>query len=110
MSGVDASKQEARLKDNTKRPWIVIGTPKRILEIVEKDPTLMYRTKRIVIDEVDKTLLPLKRKTPFKKLTHRENHPRPAKMLVEKIHKFSRVSDFKFINAAGLGWVASFRH
>ncbi|KAJ7363462.1 hypothetical protein OS493_009616 [Desmophyllum pertusum] len=60
VSGVDVSKQEARLKDNTKRPWIVIGTPKRILEIVEKDPTLMYRTKRIVIDEVDKTLLPLK--------------------------------------------------
>lgn len=93
MSGVDLSKQQARLKDSKRKPLIVIGTPKRILEIVEKDPSLVHRTKRIVIDEVDKVLLPLHKKSSIKKLTFRENHPRPAKMLVEKILKSSRVSE-----------------
>lgn len=93
MSGIDLSKQEARLKDNRRKPLIVIGTPKKILEIVDKNPSLVHRTKTIVMDEVDKVLLPLKRKTPFKKLTHRENHPRPAKLLVEKILKLSKVSE-----------------
>ena len=92
MSGIDLSKQEARLKDNKRKPLIVIGTAKKILEIIDKDPSLVHHTKTIVIDEVDKVLLPLHRKTPFKKLTHRENHPRPAKLLVEKILKISKVS------------------
>ena len=92
MSGIDLSKQEARLKDKKRKPLIVIGTAKKILEIVDKDPSLVRHTKAIVIDEVDKVLLPLHRKTPFKKLTHRENHPRPAKLLVEKILKISKVS------------------
>ena len=92
MSGIDLSKQEARLKDNKRKPLIVIGTAKKILEIIHKDPSLVRHTKTIVIDEVDKVLLPLHRKTPFKKLTHRENHPRPAKLLVEKIFKISKVS------------------
>lgn len=93
MSGVDLSKQEARLKDKAKKPLIAIGTPKRILEIIEKDRSLINRTKRIVIDEVDKVLLPLHRKSPFKKLTHRENHPRAAKTVVEKILELSRVNE-----------------
>ena len=80
------------MKDNKRKPLIVIGTAKKILEIVEKDPSLVRHTKTIVVDEVDKVLLPLHRKTPFKKLTHRENHPRPAKLLVEKILKISKVS------------------
>lgn len=92
MSGIDLSKQEARLKDKKRKPLIVIGTAKKILEIVDKDPSVVRHTKTIVIDEVDKVLLPLHRKTPFKKLTHRENHPRPAKLLVEKILKISKVS------------------
>ena len=92
MSGIDLRKQEARLKDNKTKPLIVIGTAKKILEIVNKDPSLVRHTKTVVIDEVDKVLLPLHRKTPFKKLTHRENHPRSAKLLVEKILKISKVS------------------
>lgn len=99
MSGIDLSKQEARLKHaNKRKPLIVIGTAKKILEIVDKDPSLVRHTKTIVIDEVDKVLLPLHRKTPFKKLTHRENHPRPAKLLVEKILKISKVSGLLYFN------------
>lgn len=100
VSGIDLSKQEARLKDNKRKPLIVIGTAKKILEIVDKDPSLVQHTKTIVIDEVDKVLLPLHRKTPFKKLTHRENHPRPAKLLVEKILKTSKVKPIQLIGAS----------
>lgn len=85
------AKQEARLKDRTNRPLIAIGTPKRLLEIIDKDPLLVHRTKRLVIDEVDKTLLPLSKRVSIKKRTLRENHPRPAKLLVEKIKTYSRV-------------------
>ena len=84
---MDLAKQEARLKDISRRPLIAIGTPKRLLEIVEKNPLVVNRTKRIIIDEVDKSLLPLKRRTSIKKLTLRANHPRPAKLLVEKDQK-----------------------
>lgn len=85
------AKQEARLKDRTNRPLIAIGTPKRLLEIIDKDPLLVHKTKRLVIDEVDKTLLPLRKRVSIKKRTLRENHPRPAKLLVEKIKQYSRV-------------------
>lgn len=85
------SKQEARLNDINRRPLIAIGTPKRLLEIVEKDPLIVHRTRRIILDEVDKILLPLKKRSSIKKMTMRENHPRPAKLLVEKIKRHSRV-------------------
>ena len=85
------SKQEARLNDINRRPLIAIGTPKRLLEIVEKDPLIVHRTRRIILDEVDKILLPLKKRSSIKKMTLRENHPRPAKLLVEKIKRHSRV-------------------
>ena len=96
MSGVDIGKQQERLRDNKRKPLIVIGTPKRILEIVEKDPSLVLRTKRIVIDEVDKVLLPLHKRSSTKKLTFRVNHPRPATMLLEKILKLSKVSEIHY--------------
>ena len=85
------SKQEARLNDINRRPLIAIGTPKRLLEIVQKDPLIVHRTRRIILDEVDKILLPLKKRSSIKKMTLRENHPRPAKLLVEKIKRHSRV-------------------
>lgn len=97
MSGVNLSKQEARLKDKAKKPLIAIGTPKRILEIIEKDPSLVQRTKRIIIDEVDKVLLPLHRRSSFKKLTHRANYPRAAKTVVEKVLQLSKVNLVRFI-------------
>ena len=91
---MDLAKQEARLEDCDNRPLIVIGTPKRLLEIVEKDPLLVHRTKRIIMDEVDKVLLPLKKRSSRKKVVLRENHPRPARLLVEKIREHSRVCTF----------------
>ncbi|XP_068755652.1 DEAD-box ATP-dependent RNA helicase CshC-like [Montipora capricornis] len=100
VSGVDLAKQEARLEDSDNRPLIVIGTPKRLLEIVEKDPLLVHRTKRIIMDEVDKVLLPLKKRSSRKKVVLRENHPRPARLLVEKIREHSRVRPIQLIAAS----------
>lgn len=100
VSGVDLAKQEARLEDCDNRPLIVIGTPKRLLEIVEKDPLLVHRTKRIIMDEVDKVLLPLKKRSSRKKVVLRENHPRPARLLVEKIREHSRVRPIQLIAAS----------
>lgn len=100
VSGVNLSKQEARLKDKAKKPLIAIGTPKRILEIIEKDPSLVQRTKRIIIDEVDKVLLPLHRRSSFKKLTHRANYPRAAKIVVEKVLQLSKVKHIQMIGAS----------
>lgn len=100
VSGVNLSKQEARLKDKAKKPLIAIGTPKRILEIIEKDPSLVQRTKRIIIDEVDKVLLPLHRRSSFKKLTHRANYPRAAKTVVEKVLQLSKVKHIQMIGAS----------
>lgn len=100
VSGVNLSKQEARLKDKAKKPLIAIGTPKRILEIIEKDPSLVQRTKRIIIDEVDKVLLPLHKRSSFKKLTHRANYPRAAKTVVEKVLQLSKVKHIQMIGAS----------
>ncbi|XP_029189872.2 probable ATP-dependent RNA helicase YfmL [Acropora millepora] len=100
VSGVDTEKQEARLKDRDNRPLIVIGTAKRLLEIVENDPLIVHRTKRIIVDEVDKVLLPLKKRSSLKKVILRENHPRPAKLLVEKIKRHSRVRPVQLIGAS----------
>ena len=87
------------MKDRDNRPLIVIGTAKRLLEIVENDPLIVHRTKRIIVDEVDKVLLPLKKRSSLKKVILRENHPRPAKLLVEKIKRHSRVSAYIMIQA-----------
>ena len=92
MSGVDLSLQEKRLLDVSNPPRIVIGTPKRLLEIVEANESLFHRTKRIVVDEVDKILLPLHRRASRKKLISRALHPRPGNMLVDKLAKISKVS------------------
>ncbi|KAK2570818.1 RNA helicase CrhR [Acropora cervicornis] len=72
----------------------------RLLEIVENDPLIVHRTKRIIVDEVDKVLLPLKKRSSLKKVILRENHPRPAKLLVEKIKRHSRVRQVQLIGAS----------
>ncbi|KAK3754834.1 hypothetical protein QZH41_011315, partial [Actinostola sp. cb2023] len=100
VSGVDLSLQEKRLLDVSNPPRIVIGTPKRLLEIVEANESLFHRTKRIVVDEVDKILLPLHRRASRKKLISRALHPRPGNMLVDKLAKISKVPNKQFIGAS----------
>ena len=66
------------------RPHIVIGTPKRVLELLDTNKKDFVSLRRLVLDEVDKLLL-LPRKGFAKKQIIREIHPRPAKVIVEKL-------------------------
>ncbi|XP_031549404.1 DEAD-box ATP-dependent RNA helicase 47A-like isoform X2 [Actinia tenebrosa] len=100
VSGVDLSSQEKRLQDMTNPPRIVIGTPKRLLEIVEANESLFLKTKRIVVDEVDKILLPLHKRASQKMITNRVAHPRSGRLLVEKIAQISKVPKKQFIGAS----------
>ena len=92
VSGVDLGEQEKRLQRTAYPPRIIIGTPKRLLEVVQNNKELFRKTKRIVIDEVDKNLAPLHRRASRKKLWSRAVHPKAAKLLVEELKRISRVS------------------
>ena len=89
---MELSDQEQRLRDTDRPPRIIIGTPKRLLQIVQANASLFQKTKRIVIDEVDKALQPLHRRASMKKIFSRASHPRPSKELVDKLRKASKVS------------------
>lgn len=69
----------------------MIGTPKRLLELTEEHESLFHRTKRIIVDEVDKIFLPLHRRASRKKMIGRAVHPRAGCSLVERIAKLSKV-------------------
>ncbi|XP_032234811.2 DEAD-box ATP-dependent RNA helicase CshC [Nematostella vectensis] len=99
VSGVDLSRQEKLLKDSLHPPRIVIGTPKRLWEIVQEHEHLLQRTKRIVIDEVDKTLLPVHQRSSQKKIATRLMHPRPGRLLVDKLKAVSKVKNIQLIGA-----------
>ena len=68
------------------RPHILIGTPKRIFQLINTELKDIKFTslRRLVLDEVDKLLL-LPNKRSAKKLAVRELHPRPAKLIVERL-------------------------
>lgn len=61
------------------------------MELAEENESLFHRTKRIIVDEVDKIFLPLRKRAPRKKMISRAIHPRAGCMLVEKLAKISKV-------------------
>lgn len=69
-------------------PNIIIGTPKRILELVTLEGSMFKSLRRIILDEVDK-LLPSQKKSqhiklPFKVKSHHE-HVKPTSLIMKKI-------------------------
>lgn len=78
-------------------PNIIIGTPKRILELVNLETAMFKSTRRIILDEVDK-LLPSQKKSgqrikmaSNKKKFHHE-HLKPTSIIMKKImHKRGNV-------------------
>ena len=80
------SEQEA-LSDG--RPHILIGTPKRVLQLIDANKKEFASLRRVVLDEVDKLLL-LAHKRSAKRQAVRERHPRPAKLIVEKLLDLKR--------------------
>ena len=67
------------------RPHILIGTPKRILQMLETRRGEFATLRRLILDEVDKLLLPLERKATRRQKAVREVHPRPVAAVVEKL-------------------------
>ena len=82
-SGVDI---EETFKEFVKvKPHILIGTPKRILAMVCANSHLFKHLNRVVLDEVDRILMPLSRHAPRKRRELRELRPRQGATIVEKL-------------------------
>ena len=71
------------------RPHILIGTPKRVLNLLDTNLKDFSSLRRLVLDEVDKLLL-LPNRRSAKKQAVREVHPRPAKLIVERLLALKR--------------------
>lgn len=70
---------------NELRPHILIGTPRRIQELLETNHRDFVNLRRLVLDEADKILLPLDRRAREKRRILRETHPRPGTVIVRKL-------------------------
>lgn len=71
------------------RPHILVGTPKRVLNLLSSNEKNFTSLRRLVLDEVDKLLL-LPNKRSARKQALREIHPRPARLIVEKVLGLSK--------------------
>ena len=83
FSGVDIKKQLEQY--NTLRPHILIGTPKRILDLLDTSLQDFSILHRLVLDEADKILMTPSKRITAKKKAVREIHPRPGRAIVERI-------------------------
>ena len=64
-------------------PRVIIGTPKRLMELMTASPDLFSTVKHIVLDEIDKLIPP---EPPSKKLQKkRHHHVKPALAVVSKL-------------------------
>lgn len=81
-------------------PHILIITPKRMLQLLETNSKDFINLRRLVLDEVDKILQPLSRHTPEKKRVSREIHPRPGRLVVQKLLSLSRRGRLQLICAS----------
>ena len=82
-SGIDDKDLVASYME--RRPNILIGTPKRILELLKTNLKDFTSLRRLVLDEVDKLLLLPKKKGNLKKRLMRDVHPRPTNLIVPKL-------------------------
>lgn len=71
------------------RPNILVGTPKKILETISRDDREIKRrlamVSRLVLDEGDNLLKSLTYYASPKEKRNREIHPRPARLITEKL-------------------------
>ena len=67
------------------KPHVLIGTPKKVLELVASNLNLFAAVRRIVLDEVDKILLVSPSHASKRKRIVREVHPRAGGEVVTKI-------------------------
>ena len=97
FSGVD----DDQMKEYERmRPHVLIGTPKRILELLETNLHDFTSLRRLVLDEVDKILLPLSKRASAKEKAVREIHPRPGSLIVKKLVGLSKRWNMQLICAS----------
>lgn len=83
FSGVDKQATMQDYKDIN--PHILIATPKRMLQLLETNSKDFNNLRRLVLDEVDKILLPLSKHASAKRKVIRETHPRPGHLVVKQL-------------------------
>lgn len=67
------------------KPHILIGTPKRVLELVESNIKAFVDVRRIVLDEVDKIFLISASRETARRKAVRELHPRAGSVILTKL-------------------------
>ena len=71
------------------KPHIVIGTPKLLQELIERETEKFKCLRRLVLDEGDHLLRSLSTKTSWRLKKTRELHPKPTRVLVEHLTKMT---------------------
>ncbi|ORX90568.1 P-loop containing nucleoside triphosphate hydrolase protein [Basidiobolus meristosporus CBS 931.73] len=85
--------QVKRLQDNI--PQIVVGTPGRLLELVESNQLDLSQLELLMMDEADHMLRLPKRYASTREIYIREKHPKPAQLLADLIFKSATKSGAK---------------
>ena len=97
FSGGSEDEDESEQKSlSDLRPHILIGTPKRVLQLIDMNKKEFASLRRVVLDEVDKLLL-LADKRSTRKQAARERHPRPATLIVKELLSLKRRYKTQFI-------------
>ena len=94
--GEENEEEQSQNTLSTVRPHVLIGTPKRVVQLLNKNREDFVSLRRLVLDEVDKLLLLPDRRSARKQAV-REVHPRPAKLIVEKLVGLKRRYKTQFI-------------
>lgn len=97
VSGVDEREQYERMLSGS--PQIVIGTPKRLVSVLDRHSDLFVNVRRIIIDEVDKVIDPLKRRVGWRKQQSRMWHARPGSQVAQLVQRVSRAHKLHFVSA-----------
>ncbi|KAJ1562773.1 hypothetical protein HK405_008072, partial [Cladochytrium tenue] len=81
-------------------PRLVVGTPRRLLELVESGALDVTRLQTLVLDEVDSLVKVPERYAPLARRYHRQRHPTFAERLVEEVLRSRRASRTAAVAAA----------
>ncbi|TPX35020.1 hypothetical protein SmJEL517_g02441 [Synchytrium microbalum] len=83
LNGLDRTEQTSRLQKST--PSILIGTPLRILELVDDGVLDLSKVETLVLDEVDYLIREASPKASVREKFRNTIHPKPSETLVQKI-------------------------
>jgi ATP-dependent RNA helicase UAP56/SUB2 len=97
MGGVPEAAHEKVLKED--KPQIVIGTPGRILSLIEKGALKVDKVKHFVLDECDKVLEAIDMRAQVQKIFLKTPHEKQVMMFSATMAKEVRPVCLKFMNS-----------